>query len=463
MEVVLEDQILRADSVEEVTSDANPFKKLVKKEQRLLARLQEEQEAEVRAHDRFQRAKARLQRRRKRLERIQRKLVHVQEQLAKLHITDQQPEYIENEHVIVPTSDPIISVDSEEATIIQPEQDTVVAHEPDELSPTYVESPILDTSIPAQEATALNTDESDVPVTGDDEEKGIEQEHPAPEQDTTIPAHFTYEPIEALVESEPGATPEETSEGETYAQEQESSSTVLLTSTSFESTPVSEASSHVEVEISNTSESEHETAQELEASSLSPIESTAPTTLEQEPTTSIDALPVEPKAEVSDDADISSETNNERQPTKPLRLELAGPPASESLSPDVQSAKEAWVVAESAMQNARNAAHGIAASITFLSQTDGISSEFMEELVHKQADANKELLKAQDAARAAYERFVQAQRDNEPAASQPVDAQANTAEDDAERKQVHVSLPPAEENGLDQTTKLHAVRLYKEW
>jgi len=227
--------------------------------------------------------------------------------------------------------------------------------------------------------------------------------------------------------------------------------------------PVSEASSHVEVEISNTSESEHETAQELEASSPSPIESSAPTTLEQEPVATINSIEVEPEAEVSDGADISSETNNDRQPTKPLRLELAGSPAAELLSPDVQSAKEAWVAAESAMQNARNAAHGIAASITFLSQTDGLSSEFMEELVQKQADANKELPKAQDAARAAYERFVQAQRDTEPAASQPVDASANSAEDDAERKQEHVSLPPAEENGVDLTTKLHAVRLYKEW
>ena len=47
------------------------------------------------------------------------------------------------------------------------------------------------------------------------------------------------------------------------------------------------------------------------------------------------------------------------------------------------------------MQNARNAAHGLAASISFLSQTDGISNEFIEELLRKQADANKELLKAQ--------------------------------------------------------------------
>jgi hypothetical protein len=342
MEVVLENQVLNADSMEEVTSDANPFKKLVKKEQRLLARLQEEQEAEVRAHERFQRARARLKRRRKRLERIQDKLVYVQEKLAKLHITDQQPASIENELVIVPTTDPTTSVDSEEITIVQTEQET------------------------------------------------------------TTHTHFTYEPIEAIVESEPETTQEESSEGELYAQEQVT-------------------------------------------------------------TTSINSIDVEPEAEVSDGAGISSETNNERKPTRPLRLGLAGSPAAELLSPNVQSAKEAWVAAESAMQNARNAAHGIAASITFLSQTDGLSSKFMEELVHKQADANKELLKAQDAARAAYERFVQAQRDTEPPASQPVDAPANTAEDDLEQKQEHVSLPPAEENGVDQTTKLHAVRLYKEW
>ena len=46
MEVVLEDQILYVDTTEEVTSDANPFKKLLKKEQRFIALLQEEQEDE---------------------------------------------------------------------------------------------------------------------------------------------------------------------------------------------------------------------------------------------------------------------------------------------------------------------------------------------------------------------------------------------------------------------------------
>jgi len=153
----------------------------------------------------------------------------------------------------------------------------------------------------------------------------------------------------------------------------------------------------------------------------------------------------------------------ERVPTKPLELEQQDQQAASPLSPDVQSAKEAWIAAESAMQNARNAAYGIATSISFLSQNDGLSNEFMEELVRKQADANKELLIAQDAARAAYERFVQAQRDNESAARLPVDASMISSEDHSQQKQENALLPPAEDNGADQTAKLHAIRLYKEW
>ena len=87
----------------------------------------------------------------------------------------------------------------------------------------------------------------------------------------------------------------------------------------------------------------------------------------------------------------------------------------------------------------------------------------MEELVRKQADANKALLKAQDAARVAYERFVQAQKDVEHDASQSVDTPMITSIDHSQQKQENWDLPPAEENGDDQTAKLHAIRLYKEW
>jgi hypothetical protein len=416
------------------------------------------------AHERFQQAQKRLQRRRKRLERIQGKLVFVREQLAELQITDHQPMYGENELVLVPAPDSTTNVGSEEVTLVQPEQDNVVAQKPDDLSPVYIEYSAPDTSASDQEHTYMYMDVSDVPAVDGNTELAIEQEFSLPEQETTSPTTFTYEPIEAIVESEPGTTSEARSDEELLAPEQETSSSLPLSSIPFESAPETEApSSNAETDSSSTGESEHEADLEIEASSPSPIESTIPTTYDQEPIAAFDTIAIEPEAEIKDDVDLSSEANTERKPTKPLRLEQPGLPVTEIHSPDVQSSKEAWIAAESAMQNARNAAHGLAASISFLSQTDGISNEFMEELVRKQADANKELLKAQDAARAAYERFVQAQRDTESSANRPVDISSNPAEDHSQQKQENASLPPAEENGVDQTAKLHAIRLYTEW
>jgi hypothetical protein len=253
------------------------------------------------------------------------------------------------------------------------------------------------------------------------------------------------------------------SDEEFFAPEQETSSSLPLSSISFESTPETEAHSsnaeNAEADSSNIGESEHEAVQEFEASSPSPIGSSILSPQEQESVATLDPTATDSQAEVIDSSDISSATNSERKPTQPLRLEQPDLPPAETHTSDIQSAKEAWIAAESAMQNIRNAANSIATSISFLSQTEGLSSEFMEELVRKQADANRELLKAQDTARAAYERFVQAQRDAQPATGQSV----NTPEDSSQHKQEDASLPPAEENGLDQTAKLHAVHLYTEW
>ena len=456
----MEDQILYVDSMEEVSSDENPFKKLLKKEHRLIERLHEEQEAEAMAQERFQQAQKRLQRRRKRLERIQGKLVHVRAQLAELQITEHQPVYSENELVIISMQESTTPVDFEEVTLVQPEQNNEIAQEPDDLSPAYTEYPAPDTSAADQEQTSMHMDASDVSAVDGNKELAIEQEFSLPEQETTSPPTFTYEPIEAIVEPEPGTTSEVTSDEELFAPEQETFSSVPSSSIPFETTPEPEVfSSNAEVDFSNTSESEHEAVQEFEASSPSPIESSILSPQEQEPVATLDSTATESESEVIDNNDISSETNSERKPTQPLRLEQPDLPAAESHTSDIQSAKEAWIAAESAMQNIRNAANSIATSIAFLSQTDGLSSEFMEELVRKQADANRELLKAQDTARAAYERFVQVQRDAQPTTGQSI----HTPEGSSQHKQEDASLPPAEENGLDQTAKLHAVRLYTEW
>jgi hypothetical protein len=174
---------------------------------------------------------------------------------------------------------------------------------------------------------------------------------------------------------------------------------------------------------------------------------------------------LEPEVEATPGIDSSSDSTTEREPTKPLQFDQETQPIAGSLSQDIQAAKEAWVQAESAMQHTRNTAHGIAASISFLSQTGVLSNEFMAELIRKQADANKALVKAQDAARIAYERFVQAQEIAEHAASQQVEVSLDTSEDHTRQKQENEengTLPIAEEgNATDQTVSMHAIRLYK--
>ena len=370
----MEDQMLHVDKTQEATPDVNLSKKLLKKEQRLFMRLQEEQEAEARAQDRFQRAQTRLQRRLNRLERISSKLLLVRKQIADLQITDQQSVYTES------TSDSTL--------------DAIPGNtEPEATSSSYAESDVSTTTVSEQEAAQESAGSSPSFV------------------ESTTPTTIEQEPA-----------------------------------TSADSTAV-----------------EQEAAQESAGSSPSFVESTTPATIEQEPVDSDDSSTVEPEVDITAEVNTTSGSIMERVPTKPLQLEQENQPVARSLSTDLHSDKEAWVGAESALQNARNAAHGIAASISFLSQSDGLSNEFMEELVRKQADANQALLKAQDAARVAYERFVQTQRDAEHAASQPVDASMNTSEDLSQQKQESGALPPAEDNGADQTAKLHAIRLYKEW
>ncbi|HYX50783.1 MAG TPA: hypothetical protein VE843_13625 [Ktedonobacteraceae bacterium] len=458
----MEDQILTMDSMEGVTSDENPFKKLLKKEQRLTAKLEEEREAEARAQDRFQRAQTRLQRRRKRLERIQRKLLHVREELAALQITDQFTVHRENELVVVPApeSTTYTYAASEEVTLIQPEQNNVVAQVSDDFSSTYIEYPAPDSEVSDQENTSINMSVSYVPAVNSNEEMAHEQEFSLPQQENTSPAPFTNEPIEAPMESELETTDEERSEEEHFEQ-QEATSPVSLPSMSMEAVPTSEVSpsSEIEDDTAHTSPSEPQVAQELETSSPSTNESSIPSIQEQEPVATLGSKVAESEAEVIGNNDLASETSTERKPTQPLRIDQPDLSAAMSHASDVPSAREAWIAAESAMQNIRNAANGIATSISFLSQTDGLSNEFMEELVRKQADANRELLKAQDAARAAYERFVQAQREAQTAAQQSI----NTSDGSSQEKQEDTALPAAEENGLDQTAKLHAVRLYTEW
>ena len=497
----MEDQIVHGDKEQVALSDADLVRKLHKKERRLTARLEDAQEAEARAQDRFQRAQGRLQRRRAQLERITNNLLLVQKQIADGHVSDQQP----MQEVISPSETELETPLSEAEVVVVPGSEA--------LSPSHAEStsaglsdglaasggeqgvdewghptPRQGTSSPAplqstteaaptsaglshafsasggeqgyptlqQETSALasitseageaapaNTGLSQILDASDGEQGGNEQGYLTPVQGTSAPAPLTSEPMEAIP-AEAGSSQVLAASGD----EQGESEQGYITPGQETPAPAPLRSSSLETTL------------ESEGRSSSSIEPIAPTTIEQEPMASADSRAVEAEVDATPEVDTSPDSSMEREPTKPLRLEQEDRPAAASLSPDIQSAKEAWVAAESAVQHARNTAHGIAASISFLSQTSGFSDKFMSELVYKQAEANKALVKAQDASRLAYERFVQAQ---EHVTSQPADVPVDGSEDQAQRKQENGALPVVEDNANDQTVSMHAIRLYKAW
>src|SRR6266516_3663918 len=196
MEIVMEDQILHFDTTEEVTSDENLSQKLLKKEQRFNVLLQEEQEDEARALERFERAQARLEQRRKRVERIQGKLVLVREQVAELQSADQPLVYVEQEPAIAPALESTLGVDSEAFAPVQVEQGIVDFQESDGSSSSSSEPSLPETRASEQEAPSIRMVVSDVLAADSGEERGNEQGHAALWQETESA------PVEVLIESE---------------------------------------------------------------------------------------------------------------------------------------------------------------------------------------------------------------------------------------------------------------------
>ena len=369
----MEDQILRADEEQQAEPAPDLAKKLLKREQRLLEHLQEAQEAEARALDRFRRVQAHLQRRRTRLERVNSRLLLVRKQIADLQISNpvpgQQPEQVESMPAVSTTSEPASTTDSEGIAPVQSEPELV-------LSPDYVS---VNAATPELEADSPpDSPEEDIPI--------------APSAEPASSSH-SLQALSTSLEPEGDATPEVDSSYDHEA--------VIPDS---HDQPLDATSSIVELEPSN-------------------------------------------------------DSIVERRPTKPLQLEQETSPATETIPLDVSLAKEAWVAAESAVQKARNAAHGMAASISFLSQTGGLSNENMEELLRKQSEANKALIKSQIAAREAYERLVQAQKNADQTAGQPVDETPGTTGNYAQQN----GALAVEDNAADQTIRMHAVHLYKAW
>ena len=377
----MDDQIVQAGEEPQTETVPDLARKLRKREQRLLERLQEAQQKEARALERLRRAGARLERRRARLERINKNLTLVRQQIADLQITDRQPEQLDSVALAVP-------VTSEPASMNGSEANAAPVQAAPELAPGP-ETTLVDSSTPEVEA------------------------------ETTSDTSTTAEP-EAVSTSDSTSTAPE------------------LVSTPG---PVSEISTTTGTESASPADSEQEATRELEPGVAATSEIAA--SPEQE-----DALPVSPEQVPASIAEPEATTS--------LVAEQESQVTSEAPVQAMALAKEAWDAAEAEVQNARNTAHAMASSISFLSKSGGLSNESMAELLRKQSEANKAVNRAQMAASLAYERFLQAQAEAERTASQQPAESTGTVESHAQQYQED-GASPVQDNTADATVHIQTV------
>ncbi len=371
----MDDQTLWDDEELQAETVIDLARKLRKREQHLLERLQEAQAKEARAQERLRRAEARLQRRGARLERINSYLTYVRRQIADLQVTDWQPEQVDAALGVPVTSEPA-SMNGSEVTVPSMQTGTEITPAPD--SAPAVSSTGEPEVVPASDSTSVvsSAPEPELALAADSTPTASS----APEPEATMPA-------------DAGSAAPDRPDAEVDA------------------TPEFVASPEQAVVSSDLEEQAHDTAPEREVTTtLVPGQETEFT--------------------------------------------------SASFAQAAALAKEAWVAAETEVQNARATAHSMAASISFLSQKGGLSNELLAELLRKQSEANKALSKAQNAARAAYEKFVQAQEEADRAVRQQANGAIDTAGNLAQQNQEN-GASPVEDNAGDDTGKMHSFDLHQ--
>lgn len=343
--------------------------KHLKQERKLLERLKEAREAVARSRDRFQRAQDKLSRREARVARLERHLDALRAQLA--HPTnDKQDVDIASANGHAPSSD-----DAHEATFaaIAPELSIVPEISTNDMaSPeASVQAGYVETQEPQEKQEAQEIEQA--------EDVGNVQETQEPQD--TLEVLEILEIIETLDvsnaddsdEIEPYVTPH------LQADAEQSSAEALL----LELAAPVDAATEPEISDEAPVDSQVETpeqAEQLEQPVL-PVQAEAPA--EEQSST--------PKPVAVVDSPESSPAAVQQAPEQALA-----------------EAREEWNRANAAVHLARNRAQDMASSISTLVQT-GLSGSLMEELLRKQAEANKALHEAQQHARLTYEQLVQAE------------------------------------------------------
>lgn len=386
MEAGMTDDMVPTSASAQALLEDETRKKWMKKEQKLLEQLREAQEAEARALERFRRVQARLQRRKARIERLKSKLLHLRQHMIEEPV-EQQAETLAADGI------------KEVAILMNGSQGTILV-EVDQAQASPAEIGNGSTIDQAQETYVVVQESSPA------------QEESAGDEDVQIDHDF-----------EPGATP--------VMVEIDDSGAINGDGEYVDETQVPTAAlPKLEIATEDAEEpvaGDSEEGAHVEDTQAEPVE-----------------IALEPERL---EADVEPTPVKEEERTA---VQMAGAnDAALSLAQVATKAKEEWVAAETAVQQARNVAHGIAAGIGFLTQTD-ISTELMQELLRKQGDANKVLVKVQETARLAYARFIQAQEAAEAASSKEEDHENGF-------------LPTSIQEVADSTTQMHAIHLRKEY
>ena len=482
----MDDPKIYPDEERQPVPDNDLAHKLLKKERHLLADLHDAQEAEARALERFRRVQSKLQRRKARVLRLENRLALTRKELGFLQSNlNTQSQDQQNGHV---SASPELPVSEAKAT------------SDEAASPPAADAPHAVSSSERIEAIAPATIPSDpeiaAPTLPEDRPDAFEPEPfvtpvfvPASEPDTGDTSPVT-QPTN-LEETQPPQQPSSlegvlvTSEaGEVRAQDatqvddttheqpqvQEAVAGVVIATPTEEPVVSDPGASLLEQLARDISTPTVEAQPILTDGGGSHEESGSAPLIEPEPSPAMN--PATPPAMLAQEEAASSPmlaeamglwktTETEALPTQSTpddssadlssgdRVSSPQPvPPAKSPVQILNEAREAWQEAEAGVQQARNRAHDLAASISILAQT-GLSGTLMEELLRKQSEANKALVESQKSARGAYERLVQAEETYQLA---------------QQEEQSHSNgLTSTSTDEGDATVQMHAIHLYKEW
>jgi len=508
-ENTMDDPKFYTDEERQLLPDDDLAHNLLKKERHLLADLHNAQEAEARALERFRRVQSKLQRRKARVLRLENRLALTRKELAvlqsNLNSQDQQNGHVSaspeppvrelmatpDEAASPPPADALHSVSSSERTEAiaptttpsdlevaapTPPEDRPDTFEPEPfVTPVFVSafepaagdtSPVAQPTDMAEPADVVESSKQEGDTSPVAQPTNLEETQPAQQPSSLEGVVVTSEAREVRAEdaTRVGDTTHE------QPQAQEAVAGVVIATPTKEpivsdpgaslleqlardiSTPPVEAQSILTDGGGSQEESEPAPLIEPEPSpAMNPA--TPPAMIAQEEagsspmlaeamglwkTTETEALPTQ---STSDDSSANLSPGDRISSPQPM------PPAKSPVQ-ILNEAREAWQEAEAGVQQARNRAHDLAASISILAQT-GLSGTLMEELLRKQSEANKALVESQKSARGAYERLVQAEEAYQLA---------------QQEEQSHTNgLTSTSTDDGDTTVQMHAIHLYKEW